>query len=153
MGLAFSVPDRVKIPSSLVNIFKELKLEFTNYEIHKSGNLIKWVKNEKILLLNTALTVEHGKSNSYQKIWREITDEVIKHISDKHISDNHPQTIFLLLGNNAKSKIKFIDIKKHYIVVCVHPSPLSATRGFFNSGVFSEINQILEISNKGKIKW
>ena len=101
-GLSFSVPDKVKIPPSLNNIFKELKNEIPEYDIPDNGNLIRWVKEEKILLLNTALTVKKGKSNSHQKKWEHITNNVIK-----YISDNTNNVIFLLLGNNAKSKAKF----------------------------------------------
>ena len=147
-GLSFSVPDGVKIPPSLCNIFKELKNEMSDYKIPKSGNLIRWVKDEKILLLNTALTVKKGKSNSHQKIWETIINDVIK-----YISDNTNNVIFLLLGNNAKSKIKFIDQDKHHIVSGVHPSPLSANRGFFNSNIFKRVDEILIKLNKKPIDW
>lgn len=147
-GLSFSVPDGVKIPPSLCNIFKELKNEIPNYTIPNSGNLIRWVKDEKILLLNTALTVKKGNSNSHQKIWESIINNVIE-----YISDNTDNIIFLLLGNNAKSKAKFIDENKHYIITGVHPSPLSASRGFFNSNIFNNINEILIKLNKKPINW
>ena len=91
------------------------------------------------MILNTALTVKSGKSNSHQKKWSSITDSVIK-----YISDNHKNVIFLLLGNNAKSKAKFIDINKHNIISGVHPSPLSAKRGFFNSNIFIKVNEYLK---------
>jgi uracil-DNA glycosylase len=138
-GLAFSVPNNFRMPPSLKNIHKELMLEYKNYEIPKNGNLIRWVKDENILLLNTALTVKKGLSNSHQKKWSSITDSVIK-----YISDNHKNVIFLLLGNNAKSKAKFIDINKHNIISGVHPSPLSAKRGFFNSNIFIKVNEYLK---------
>ena len=147
-GLSFSVPDGVKIPPSLCNIFKELKNEIPNYKIPDSGNLIRWVKDEKILLLNTALTVKKGHSNSHQKIWESIINNVIE-----YISNNTDNIIFLLLGNNAKSKAKFIDENKHYIITGVHPSPLSASRGFFNSNIFNYINEILIKLNKKPINW
>lgn len=147
-GLSFSVPDGVKIPPSLCNIFKELKNEIPNYTIPNSGNLIRWVKDEKILLLNTALTVKKGNSNSHQKNWESIINNVIE-----YISDNTDNIIFLLLGNNAKSKAKFIDENKHYIITGVHPSPLSASRGFFNSNIFNNINEILIKLNKKPINW
>ena len=83
------------------SILKILNLE--EYEIPNNGNLLRWVKEEKILLLNTALTVKKGKSNSHQKKWKNITDNIIQ-----YISDNNDHTIFLLLGNNAKSKSKYM---------------------------------------------
>ena len=148
MGLSFSVPDGIKPPPSLLNIFKELKNEYPDFEIPESGNLSRWVKEEKILLLNTALTVKKGESNSHQKIWSKVTDDVIE-----YISENCDNIIFLLLGNNAKSKQKLIDCDKHTIITGVHPSPLSASRGFFNSEIFLNINENLEIMGKEKINW
>jgi len=147
-GLSFSVPNKVKIPPSLNNIFKELKNEIPEYEIPDNGNLIRWVKDENILLLNTALTVKKGKSNSHQKRWETITNNVIE-----YISNNTDNVIFLLLGNNAKSKAKFIDEDKHHIISGVHPSPLSASRGFFNSSIFIKVNNHLNNNNIDKIKW
>ena len=147
-GLAFSVSDNFSIPPSLKNIFIEIKNTYPNYIIPKNGNLIRWVKEEKILLLNTSLTVEKNKSNSHQTFWKNITDNIIK-----DISDNHPGTIFLLLGNNAKSKKKFINEKKHIIIEGVHPSPLSAYKGFFHSKIFKKINDILTKQNKKNINW
>jgi len=147
-GLAFSVPEKFKLPPSLRNIFKEIKNEYDNFKIPESGNLDRWVQEENILLLNTALTVKKGLSNSHQKKWRELTDKVIQ-----YISDNCENVIFLLLGNNAKSKEKFIDIKKHKVIYGVHPSPLSANRGFFGSNLFKKINEELVKSNKNEIKW
>ena len=144
-GLSFSVPDKVKIPPSLNNIFKELKNEIPEYQIPNNGNLIRWVKEENILLLNTALTVLKGTSNSHQKKWENITNNVIK-----HISENTDNVVFLLLGNNAKSKAKFIDEDKHHIITGVHPSPLSANRGFFNSNIFIRVNEKISTD---KIIW
>ncbi len=147
-GLSFSVPNKIKIPPSLNNIFKELKNEIPEYEIPDNGNLIRWVKDENILLLNTALTVKSGKSNSHQKKWETVTNNVIE-----YISDNTDNVIFLLLGNNAKSKARFIDENKHHIISGVHPSPLSASRGFFNSNIFIKVNEQLNNNNMDKIQW
>jgi len=147
-GLSFSVPDEFPIPPSLKNIFIEIKNSYPDFIIPENGNLIKWVVEEKILLLNTSLTVEKNKSNSHQTFWRNITDNIIK-----DISDNHPNTIFLLLGNNAKSKKKYINQKKHIIIEGVHPSPLSSYKGFFNSNIFKKINIALNKQNKKKINW
>lgn len=147
-GLSFSVPNEFPIPPSLKNIFIEIKNSYSDFIIPENGNLIKWVVEEKILLLNTSLTVEKNKSNSHQKFWKNITDNIIK-----DISDNHPNTIFLLLGNNAKSKKKYINEKKHIIIEGIHPSPLSAYKGFFNSKIFKKINVALNKQNKKIIKW
>ena len=147
-GLAFSVPDGFKHPPSLKNIFKEISNEYPNYIIPKSGNLERWVSEEKILLLNTALTVKKGISNSHQKNWNQIINNVIS-----YISKNCDCVVFLLLGNNAKSKIKFIDKKKHKIITGIHPSPLSANKGFFGSDLFKNVNNELIKLNKNEIIW
>ncbi len=147
-GLAFSVPDGFKHPPSLKNIFKEISNEYLDYKIPKSGNLERWVSEEKILLLNTALTVKKGISNSHQKNWNQIINRVIS-----YISKNCDCVVFLLLGNNAKSKIKFIDKKKHKIITGIHPSPLSANKGFFGSNIFKNVNNELLNLGKNKINW
>ena len=103
MGLSFSVPTNCKIPPSLKNIFAEL-----NLDDQSNGNLTKWVKNNQFLMLNASLTVSEGKSNSHKNIWKNYTDKLIG-----DISNNTNKTIFILLGNEAQSKIKFIDEKKH----------------------------------------
>lgn len=140
MGLSFSVPKKMrKIPPSLKNIFKELKNNYPDFEIPNHGDISRWARKEKILLLNSALTVIEGNSGSHLKIWQEFTDKVIK-----FISDNCNNVIFLLLGNFSIKKSNLIDSKKHHIVTAVHPSPLSATRGFFNSNVFKKVNDKLE---------
>ncbi len=148
-GLAFSVPNNFsKVPPSLKNIFKELSDEYPNYNIPNNGCLNRWAKDENILLLNTALTVKKGKSNSHQKKWTIITDKLIE-----YISNNTENVIFILLGNNAKSKSKFIDIKKHTIISGVHPSPLSANRGFFGSDIFKKVNSRLIELNLKEVDW
>jgi len=143
MGLSFSVPKGCSLPPSLKNIYKELGIESV-----KTGDLTLWVKNNQFLLLNTSLSVFEGKSNSHQNIWSDYTDKLIKDISDKtdHI-------IFLLLGNNAQSKRKFIDNKKHVIIKGIHPSPLSAYRGFFGSGIFDKLDDEYEKLFNKEIKW
>jgi uracil-DNA glycosylase len=135
-GLSFSVADNIKIPPSLRNIFKELKLEFPerNYEF-LNGNLERWFNEEKIFLLNASLTVEESKPNSHAKIWNKFTDDVIK-----FISDNNSNCIFLLLGNFAKEKRKFIN-NQDLIVEAPHPSPLA--QGFIGSNVFKQIEEKL----------
>jgi uracil-DNA glycosylase len=135
-GLSFSVPDGEKIPPSLKNIFKELILEFPerNYNF-KSGNLEKWFLREKIFLLNSSLTVKEGKPGSHMKKWEAFTNDVIKIISEQN-----EDCVFLLLGNYAKSKNKFIK-NKDKIVTEVHPSPLA--RGFVGSNVFKRVEYVL----------
>jgi uracil-DNA glycosylase len=137
-GLAFSVEKTEQIPPSLKNIYKELQTEFPdrNYKF-THGDLSRWVIEENIFLLNTALTVELHKPNCHAKLWKEFTDDTIK-----FISDNNPDVIFLLLGNNAKEKVHLIK-NKNNIITGVHPSPLSASRGFFNSNLFKKVEEIL----------
>ena len=146
-GLAFSVNKNIPIPPSLKNIFKELKLEYPNFNIPINGDLSRWVKNEKILLLNSSLTVKYNKPNSHNKIWEEYTNNIIK-----YISNNVNNVIFLLLGNFAKKKIKYINKEKILnnnikIINSVHPSPLSANRGFYNSNIFIKCNEYLNLIN------
>ena len=149
MGLAFSVPKEIKkIPPSLKNIFKELKNNIKGFYIPKNGDLTRWVKEENILLLNSALTVIEGKSSSHQKKWESFTDSIIKNISEK--TEN---IIFILLGNFAKNKSKLIDLDKHYVIKGVHPSPLSASRGFFGSNIFKRTNEFLKDEDLKEINW
>lgn len=133
-GLSFSVDTGIKIPPSLRNIYKELLIEYPerNY-VFNSGNLENWFKREKIFLLNASLTVKSGKPGSMMKYWEKFTDEVIR-----YICDNNNRCIFLLLGNFAKSKECLI-FDKERIVKGIHPSPLSANKGFFNSNIFLEV--------------
>ena len=143
-GLSFSVPTGVKIPPSLRNIFKELQNEFPerNYNF-VSGNLEQWFYREKIFLLNASLTVVEGKAGSHMKQWETFTNSVIEFISTQN-----PSCVFLLLGNFAKSKEKYISNKEN-IVNGVHPSPLSAHNGFFNSNIFIKVEELLN----EKIDW
>jgi len=143
MGLSFSVPKGCPLPPSLQNIFKELDLHDKT-----KGDLTPWVKNNQFLLLNATLTVFEGKSNSHQDIWKEYTDKLIKDISDKTDS-----VIFLLLGSFAQSKIKFIDTEKHFIIKGVHPSPLSAYKGFFGSNIFETLDDKYEEIFGKQIEW
>jgi uracil-DNA glycosylase len=155
MGLSFSVPKSVKVPPSLKNIYKELDESIDDFNIPMHGDLSRWVKQENIILLNAALTVVEGISNSHKKVWAQFTDNLIKYISDK--CDN---VIFLLWGNFAKSKGLLIDINKHKIISSVHPSPLSSkynckgtSMSFFGHNQFNKVNNYLENMNIGKIKW
>jgi uracil-DNA glycosylase len=130
-GLAFSVNKNIeKIPQSISNIFKEINEEY-NYKYNFThGDLSKWSSREKILLLNTSLTTDN------KKIWKKYTDLIIKEISDR---TDH--VCFVLMGNHAKSKKYLIDEKKHCILECIHPSPNSASRGFFHSNIFKQIEK------------
>jgi uracil-DNA glycosylase len=144
MGLCFSVKNEIKTPPSLKNMFNEL-YDDTNIE-RINSDLTDWAE-QKILLLNTALTVIDGKSNSHKKIWENFTDQVIKIISEK--CDN---IIFILLGNYAKNKKKLININKHYIIESGHPSPLSV-RHFYKCKCFSKCNDYLINNGFHPIKW
>ena len=137
-GLSFSVPDNIAIPPSLRNIYKELQIEFPerNYKF-THGNLEKWFYREKIFLLNASLSVIRNKPGSQMTLWKDFTNDVIK-----FISENNSKCVFLLLGNFAKAKEKFI-IDKSRIIKGIHPSPLSAHNGFFNSGIFKQVEQMI----------
>ena len=146
-GLAFSVPDGVKTPPSLVNIYKELYSDI-GIEASKCGNLSSWSR-KGVLLLNTSLTVVAGQAASHSKIgWEKFTDAIILNLSLKRRG-----IVFLLWGNHAKSKAGLIDPKRHCILSCAHPSPLSAHNGFFGSAPFSKANTYLSSINKEVIDW
>ena len=148
MGMCFSVPDNIKIPPSLVNIYKEIKNSYPKYNIPKTGDLTHW-NQQGILLLNTSLTVRQSCPNCYSKYWRDITNNMIKQISNET-----EDIVFLLWGNHAISKKKFIDSNKHYILESKHPSPLSANRGgWFGCQHFLKTNEILKSLNKNEINW
>jgi uracil-DNA glycosylase len=143
-GLSFSVPNGISIPPSLRNIFKELQNEFPerNY-VFNSGNLENWFYREKIFLLNSSLSVVKGKPGSMMDIWEDFTNEAIKFISEQNT-----KCVFLLLGNFAKAKESFIKNKER-IIKGVHPSPMAAHHGFFNSGIFKQVEEKLGY----KIDW
>lgn len=146
-GLSFSVKPGVRIPPSLINIYKELKDDLGCY-IPNNGTLTKWAK-EGVLLLNTSLTVRAGEANSHSKIgWEIFTDHIIKLLNKRE-----DPVIFILWGNNAIKKRDLITNPQHYIITSVHPSPLSASRGFFGSKPFSKTNKFLESIGKKPIDW
>ncbi|HSO86804.1 MAG TPA: uracil-DNA glycosylase [Draconibacterium sp.] len=146
-GLCFSVNDGIDFPPSLRNIFKELQND-VGKEIPRSGNLTGWAK-QGVLLLNTTLTVRANQAGSHQnKGWELFTDAVINKINEEK-----QHVVFILWGNYAISKAKFIDQNKHLILSSVHPSPLSASRGFFDNHHFSRANEFLEQKGPGKINW
>jgi|TARA_B100001094_G_scaffold251553_1_gene249405 uracil-DNA glycosylase len=147
-GLAFSVPENITHPPSLVNIFKEIQQDL-NTSYPANGDLMKWV-NQGVLLLNSTLTVRKNNPGSHQnKGWEDFTDEIINIISLKK-----KNIVFLLWGNYAKKKSKLIDENKHLILSSGHPSPLSANRGYwFGNNHFSKANQYFKENNIVEIKW
>lgn len=146
-GLCFSVPDGVKQPPSLRNIIKELNSDL-GIGNPKNGNLISWAK-QGVLLLNATFTVREKEAGSHQKKgWEEFSDEVIR-----KISETKKNCVFILWGNYAKKKALLIDKKKHFIIEGIHPSPLSAHRGFFGSKPFSATNDYLRSNNISPINW
>ncbi len=147
MGLAFSVPNGVKLPPSLVNIYKEIQSE-TGKTMPNHGNLTGWAK-QGVLLLNTVLTVREHFANSHKgKGWEEFTDGVIK-----TVSENANGVVFLLWGANARSKKQLIDRSKHLVLETVHPSPLSAYNGFFGCNHFVKTNEYLTKMGKVPVDW
>ena len=146
-GLAFSVKKGIAIPPSLRNIYKELNTSLSCY-IPNNGYLEKWAK-QGVLLLNTALTVQKDNANSHSgKGWEILTDAIIKKVNQK----SQP-VVFMLWGNNAKSKAWFVDQSKHLVLTSVHPSPLSASRGFFGCNHFKLANEFLTKNGLKEIDW
>ena len=136
-GLCFSVQKGVRPPPSLVNIFKELKSDL-GIEPPEHGFLESWAKNG-VLLINAVLTVREGCANSHKgKGWETFTDTVIEHLNKRETP-----IVFILWGNNAKSKLPLIDTSRHCVITSAHPSPLSAFNGFFGSKPFSRANAFL----------
>jgi len=146
-GICFSVQKGIKIPPSLRNMYKEAATD-VGLEHPGHGSLIQWGK-QGILLLNTVLTVEAHKANSHKKFgWTQFTDAVIHAISRQH-----KDVVFVLWGNQAKKKKDMINTSKHKIVSSAHPSPLSASRGFFGSKPYSKCNKLLKAMGKTEIDW
>lgn len=147
MGLSFSVPNNIKIPPSLVNIYKELNKDI-GMPIPLTGDLTNWAK-QGVLLLNSVLTVRANEPGSHSKIgWTHFTDEVIKILSNKK-----SRLVFILWGNFAIQKQILIDATKHKILKAPHPSPLSAYNGFFGCKHFSATNEYLVQHNNNPIDW
>ncbi|NNU78772.1 uracil-DNA glycosylase [Clostridium estertheticum] len=146
-GLSFSVNPGVRIPPSLLNIYKELNTDLGCY-IPNTGYLKKWA-DQGVLLLNTVLTVRSGEANSHKnKGWENFTDKIITLLNEK----TEP-IVFILWGNNAQSKQSLLTNPIHYIIKSAHPSPLSAYRGFFNSKPFSKTNNFLLSVGEKAIDW
>ncbi len=150
MGLSFSVPKGVKLPPTLVNIFKELETDITGFKTPASGDLTQWAQ-QGVLLLNTALTVLHGKKEAHLKLWKDFTSEIIRLISAK----SPTPVVFMLWGNPAKEKEKVIsNASKHLILKATHPSPLGANQGgWFGCKNFSQCNTFLTKNKLTPIDW
>lgn len=146
-GLAFSVQNVTKLPPSLKNIFKELNNDLNVNKVY-SGDLTSWAK-QGVLLLNNVLTVREHVANSHKnKGWEIFTSNIIKYLNQRE------QTIiFVLWGNDAKTKKELITNKNHIILEAAHPSPLSAYHGFFGCKHFSKINELLKRENITEIDW
>lgn len=146
-GLAFSVNDGIKLPPSLVNIYKEIESEY-QCKVNRRGNL-EYLARQGVLLLNTVLTVRAHNANSHKDMgWEIFTDKIIEKLNERE-----DPVIFVLWGNNAIKKEKLINKERHYVLTAAHPSPLSAYRGFFGCNHFKKINKILRYLNKEEIKW
>jgi len=147
-GLAFSVYPDIKVPPSLVNIYKEIKTDMGVESANRDGNLEDWAK-QGVLMLNATLTVRAHQAGSHQKRgWEEFTDAVIKVLSQQR-----EKLVFILWGNYAQKKGTVIDESKHMVIRSVHPSPLSAYGGFFGSAPFSQTNAYLIFNDKSPIEW
>ena len=146
-GLSFSVPDGVKPPPSLVNIFKELQADI-GMTPPTTGNLTKWA-HQGVLLLNAVLTVRANEAASHSKIgWMEFTDAVIRKISSEKKG-----IVFLLWGRFAHEKQVLIDETKHFVLKAAHPSPFSADKGFFGCRHFSKTNELLMKQGIDPVDW
>jgi uracil-DNA glycosylase len=147
-GLAFSVADNIKIPPSLVNIFKEIYKDNLEELPKKNGNL-EYLAKQGVLLLNNSLTVRQSNPNSHLKYWKGFSDKIVK-----YINDNSEKKIFLLWGNNAKKMKKFINLEKHLVLEATHPSPLGANKGgWFGCDHFNKANKFLIENKKEIINW
>ncbi|MDP2573892.1 uracil-DNA glycosylase [Vibrio penaeicida] len=147
-GLCFSVLPGIKSPPSLVNMYKELVQDIPNFTIPDHGYLKSWAQ-QGVLMLNTVLTVEQGQAHSHAKTgWETFTDKVIE-----AVNQHREGVVFLLWGAHAQKKGRMIDRNKHHVLAAPHPSPLSAHRGFFGCGHFSQTNHILQKQGHTPINW
>jgi uracil-DNA glycosylase len=146
-GLCFSVQEGIKIPPSLLNIYKEMETDLGKI-IPSSGNLLHWAK-QGVLMLNASLTVEANLAMSHSKIgWEVFTNRIIE-----LMSQHHTHLVFILWGKFAQEKERLIDASKHCILKAAHPSPLSAHNGFWGSKHFSKTNAYLKSVGKEPIDW
>ncbi len=146
-GLCFSVAPDVAIPRSLINIFKEVH-DDTGAAIPANGDLSRWAR-QGVLLLNATLTVRAHQAGSHQGMgWEELTDAAIR-----RLNDHRSGLVFILWGSYAARKAEFVDRSKHLVLTSPHPSPLSASRGFFGNHHFSRANAYLSAQGKTPIVW
>lgn len=146
-GLCFSVKDGIDFPPSLLNIFKEIERDL-HIPAPKTGNLLRWAE-QGVLLLNATLTVEAHKAASHQgKGWERFTDAAIRALNEKREG-----IVYMLWGSYAQQKASFVDATKNLVLKTVHPSPLSAYRGYIGCGHFSAANNYLKTNNKQEINW
>lgn len=147
-GLAFAVNEEERVPPSLQNIFKEIQSDLGKPLVHTSGDLSRWAE-QGVLLLNATLTVRAHDAGSHQeKGWEQFTDAVIRALSEER-----ENLVFILWGNYAKAKGAHIDRSKHLVLESPHPSPFSASSGFFGSKPFSRANEYLTAHNETPIDW
>lgn len=146
-GLCFSVNDGVEFPPSLINIFKEIERDLGK-AVPSTGNLIRWAQ-QGVLLLNATLTVQAHRAGSHQnRGWERFTDAAIRALADKK-----ENLVFMLWGSYAQQKGAYVDPSRHLVLKTVHPSPLSAYRGFFGSSHFSQANEYLRTHAIEEIDW
>lgn len=146
-GMCFSVNKGVKIPPSLVNIYKEIEDDL-GIKPPSHGYLAGWAR-QGVLLLNTVLTVRRGQANSHKgKGWEIFTDRIVEILNERH-----KPLVFILWGANAKSETELITNKDHMVITGAHPSPLSAWKGFFGGGYFSKTNRYMEITGQDPVNW
>jgi uracil-DNA glycosylase len=146
-GLCFSVPEGISKPPSLINILKELQSDL-GIDSPPHGNLTRWA-DQGVLLLNATLTVRENQAGSHQnRGWEQFTDAAITQLSARREG-----LVFVLWGSYAMAKRSLIDASRHHILTAVHPSPLSAHRGFFGCGHFSKINNLLREQGVNEIDW
>ena len=147
-GLCFSVQDGVRLPPSLINIYKELEAEYGTPFLNRNGDLSHWAE-QGVLLLNATLTVEAGNAGSHQgKGWEIFTDAAIAKLSEQR-----ENLVFMLWGGYARRKGSVIDRRRHLVLECAHPSPLSVYRGFFGCNHFKKANEYLTAHSLAPINW
>ena len=147
-GLCFSVQKGVRLPPSLVNIYKELEEEFGTKFLDRDGDLSHWA-DQGVLLLNATLTVAAGNAGSHQgRGWEMFTDAVVSKLAEQR-----ENLVFMLWGSYARRKGAVINRKRHLVLECAHPSPLSVYRGFFGCGHFKKANEYLASKGLATINW
>ena len=147
-GLCFSVQKGVRLPPSLVNIYKELEDEFGTKFLDRDGDLSHWA-DQGVLLLNATLTVAAGNAGSHQgRGWEMFTDAVVSKLAEQR-----ENLVFMLWGSYARRKGAVINRKRHLVLECAHPSPLSVHRGFFGCGHFKKANEYLASNGLSVIDW